>query len=174
MDSTTLAIATFGALIAMLSLGWQIAAWMLEGRRVRVALRYGLLTQGASATGLVGRDHQPRDLRALRAQGMDGPEVVGITVTNLGRSTVTISQYSVLLVKGGVSLNLFNGGVSSPLPFRLPAGESETRYAPMDDVHALLAAQNTISGHYIRRICMAVELGTGNVKKTRRSLRVPI
>lgn len=108
MDTATLSIALFGAVVATLSLGWQVAAWVLEGRRVRVTLRHGLMAHGRSATGAVGRDCKPQDLGILRAQGMDGPEVVAITVTNLGRSPVTISKYSVFLTKGGLSLNLFS------------------------------------------------------------------
>lgn len=44
----------------------------------------------------------------------------------------------------------------------------------MDEVRALLAAQNAVSKHYVRQVGMAVELGTGDVKKTRQTMKVAI
>lgn len=83
----------FGAVMAVLSLGWHITAWALEGRRVRVVLKHGATGRGGVVLGSVDGSGNPRDLGSLREEGFTGPEVLGITVTNIGRAPVTISRY---------------------------------------------------------------------------------
>ncbi len=46
MEVLTLAIAVLGLLIACLSFGWQIASWLLDGRRAKLVLKNGAMGRG--------------------------------------------------------------------------------------------------------------------------------
>lgn len=172
MDIAALIVACFGAVIAVLSLGWQIAAWTLEGRRVRVNLRHGAMGTHGFAVGNVGRDRKPKDLGSVVAEGFVDREVLGISVTNIGRATVTVTKYSVESVGGPFSFTPIGSQIGPKLPYRLPAGESETWYADMEDVHALVSTSASIRKEARRPVRMSVELGTGDVQKTRRKMQV--
>lgn len=175
MDIAALLIACFGAVMAVLSLGWQIAAWMMEGRRVRVVLKHGAMGHNGFAVGAVERSGKPRDLHSVIAEGFTGRDVLGVTVTNLGRAPVTVTKYSTILIGGALSFSPIGSQIGPILPFRLQPGESESWYADMLDVSALVQTAAAVSKKrkVRRRVCMAVELGTGDIKRTRRHLTVP-
>lgn len=175
MDIAALVIACFGAIMAVLSLGWQIAAWMMEGRRVRVVLKHGSMGQNGVAVGMVRRSGKPNDLRNVIAEGFTGREVLGITVTNIGRAPVTVTKYWAVLIRGALSFSPIGGQIGSPLPFRLQPGESESWYVDMLDVNALVTTAAAVrkKGKFRRKVCMSVELGTGDIKKTYGYLSVP-
>lgn len=119
--------------VAALSLGWQIAVWSLDGRRVRLSLTHGAMGRGGAATGKVARDGRPADLDRVRAEGFTGREVIGVSVTNLGRAPVRVDRYSCELVHGGLSYTPIGDAIGPPLPFRLAPGETETWYALGED-----------------------------------------
>jgi hypothetical protein len=96
------------------------------------------------AVGKVGRDRKPKDLRSVVAEGFVDREVLGISVTNIGRATVTVTKYSVESVGGPFSFTPIGSQIGPKLPYRLPAGESETWYADMEDVHALVSTSASI------------------------------
>jgi hypothetical protein len=174
MDTAALIIACFGAVVAVLSLGWQIAAWMMEGRRVRVDLKHGAMGHNGFVVGAVERSGKPRDLSRVIAEGFTGREVLGITVTNIGRAPVTVTRYSAILIRGALSFSPIAIQIGPAFPFRLQPGESESWYADMLDVNALVHAAAAVNKRrkIRRKVCMAVELGTGDIKKTRRHLSV--
>lgn len=166
------ALACLSLVVAGLSAGWQVYAWVLDGRRVRLALVHGVLGRAGAATGLVGRDRAPNDLSRLRSQGFDGPEVVGVSVTNVGRAPVRIDRYGVQLVEGGMSFLPVGDALGPELPFRLPPGETETWYAKVDDARALVFATRGVVRRVSNDVRMTVDLGTGDTKRTRRSVLV--
>lgn len=159
-------------LIAALSLAWQIASWALDGRRVHVRLLHGTLAQGGVFTGGVGRDRRRRSLSTLTAQGIVGREVLGIAVTNIGRAPVRVDQYSVELARGGMSFSRVGEVIGPTLPFRLPPGESETWFVELVDASALVSAARSTSPRVSADVRMRVQLGTGDTKRTRRSVIV--
>lgn len=173
MDIAALLIACFAAVIAALSFGWQIATWALEGRRVRLVLKHGARGHRGAALGSVKRSGSPVNLQAVRAEGFTDMEVLGVTVTNVGRVPVTVSKYSVAVVGSGLSYTPLGSQIGPELPLRIEAGESETWYADMQDVRALVESAASINKAGRRRVRMTVELGTGDVKRTRRRLFVP-
>lgn len=61
--------------------------------------------------------------------------------------------------------------VGPPLPFKLEPGESETWYSDARDARALLSSLAAI-GRTSRSVRMAVSLGTGQERATRRKLRL--
>lgn len=172
MTIAAFVLAALSLLIAALSAGWQIYAWMLDGRRVRLTLVHGLFGRAGAATGRVGRDRLPKDVTQVRRDGFDGLEVIGVSVTNVGRAPVRIDGYGVELVKGAMSFLPVGDAIGPDLPFRLPPGETETWYAKADDARALVYATRGIQTGVSDDVRMMVKLGTGDEKQTRRSVIV--
>lgn len=171
MAVLTLAIAALGLLIACLSFGWQIASWLLDGRRVKLVLKHGAMGRGGAALGNIKRDGRPLDLSKVRGEGFTDTDVLAVTVINIGRSPVVIERYSVVLEGAGLSFTPMGDAIGASLPHELQPGRSETWYAEMDSVRALVSSAAAIEVHG-REISMTVELGTGQMKKTPTKLRV--
>jgi hypothetical protein len=175
---TFAAVVVAGFVIACLSFvvaafvgGWQVFAWLMDGRRVRVALVYGAHTGTAAITGKVRTDGSPPDLGQLHWPG-SLEEVLGISVTNVGRAPVRIDGYGAPIVGGPVSLNPLADAIGPQLPFRLPPGETEAWYVRMSDVRALISSARAIRETVKPEVRMYVKLGTGDEKHSRRTLRV--
>jgi hypothetical protein len=93
-------------------------------------------------------------------------------VTNVGRAPVRIDRYGVQLVEGGMSFLPVGDALGPKLPFRLPPGETETWYAKVEDARALVFATRGVVKRVSDDVRMTVELGTGDTKRTRRSIHV--
>jgi hypothetical protein len=140
MDVAVL-MAGLSLLVAALSLGWQIAVHQLEGRRVRVTLVHGAAGRGSVVTSKVGRTGAPSNHARLAEQGFT-EAVIGVAVTNLGRAPVRVDRYSVLPVgRAAASLSVLGENVLAN--------------------RAMAPTSN--------RVRMSVELGTGDVRRTRRA-----
>ncbi|MFB9749216.1 phosphoribosylamine--glycine ligase [Leifsonia shinshuensis] len=168
MSEIALLVSVFSLCVAALSLGWQIALWLLGGRRVSIQLRHGVLGDGGIAAGPVGNG-KANDISSMRHQVFVGPEVVGVDVINVGRLPLTVSEYS-LRVKGGQFSFVPHGEViGRPLPFRLEPGESETWYVDAADARALARVHRDM-GKRVAEVFMAVKLGTREEKRTKQTL----
>ena len=172
MDSLPLLIACLSLGIAALSLGWQVAGYLLEGRRVRVTLLHGAHGPNGAAVGPVQRSGLPNNLRGLRADGFTEMEVVGITVTNIGRAPVTVERYTVHAKHGGVAFTPIGDHMGPAIPCRIPPGDSATWYADLQSAQALLAARNAVNAHRSNSVYMSVTLGTGDRKATKREIQL--
>lgn len=159
-----------GVALSALSLGWQIASWLLSAGRVRATLRYGVLGMG----GVVLRDADggsaPVTVDDLQRQGANGPDVLAVKVSNIGRAPVTVASYSVRHVASGMSFVPIGEAMGPALPHRMEPGESKTWLAQMDTVRALVHASQVIRGGSL--VNMTVELGTGKIVTTRGRLEV--
>jgi len=171
VDVLTLAIAALSLLIACLSLGWQIASWLLDGRRVKLVLKHGAMGRGGAALGEIKRDGRPRDLSQVLGEGFTGTDVLAVTVINIGRAPVVVERYSVVLEGAGLSFTPMGDAIGASLPHELQPGRSETWYAEMGSVRALVSSAAAIDVHG-HSISMTVELGTGHTKKTPTRLRI--
>ncbi|RYV51009.1 phosphoribosylamine--glycine ligase [Pengzhenrongella frigida] len=167
-----LAVACLSLVLSAGSIGWQVATRHLDGGRVRLRLVHGVVGAGGVAAGAVGRDSARRDLSRMRSQGFMGPEVVGVAVTNVGRAPVRIDRYSVRLKHGGFAFIPVGDVLGANLPHRLEPGETETWYAEVQAARALVHSVRSIERNVSDRVRMTVELGTGDVKRTRRTLAV--
>lgn len=163
-------IAALGLLVAALALGWQIAAWLYDGRRVRLQLVHGAVSPSMAVTGKVGRDRQPKDLSSAYIPGFVGRDVVGVAVTNVGRAPVRIDRCTVVPRVGPLSFTSHGNTVGQALPYRLPPGETETWYVDADDVRALISTNLSRGQTASYDVAMTVELGTGDTKRTRQSV----
>lgn len=170
MDIAALTIAILSLIIAGLALGWQIAAWALDGPRIRATLQHGVLGRGGAVVSTVGRDNKMRDMSSMREQGWDGPDVIAVAVTNHGRLRAKVTRFGIHLQRGGMSAQYPEGNAWSPeLPHWLDPGESATRYADMQDARALVYASNQLRTN-AGGVFMTVEIGTGKTLRTRRRL----
>lgn len=165
-------IACLGLVVALLSAGWQVFAWVMDGRRVRVRLLHGVRSGGSVFSGAIGKDGRPNDLGVLLEQGVVGEEVIGVSVTNVGRAPVRIDSYGVQLVRGGFASQPVGSVMGPSLPFRLPPGETEAWYVAAGEARALVHAVKAIGREASREVRMTVQLGTGDTVRTRRSVTV--
>lgn len=171
MEILTLAIAALGLLVACLSFGWQIASWLLDGRRVKLVLKHGAMGRGGAALGTIKRDGRASDLTQVRGEGFTGTDVLAVTVINVGRAPVVIERYSVVLDGTGLSFTPMGDAIGESLPHELQPGRSGRWYAEIDSVRALISSADAIDVHG-SAVSMTVELGTGQTKKTPTSLRI--
>lgn len=169
---TALIVACSSLVLAAASLGWQVATWHMDGRRVRVALLHGLVSGGGVYSGKVEARGHPRDLKPLYRQGIRGTEVIGVAVTNVGRAPVRIDRISIALAEGGMSYVPINETIGPALPHRLPPGETESWYAEADAARALVSATRAAGLRASDDVRAVVELGTGDEKRTRRTVTV--
>jgi len=169
-----LIVSAVGLLLAALSFGWQIASWVFDGRRVRVRLLHGAVGPAGSATGKVGKDRRPKDMKSLVAEGFDRQEVIGIAVTNVGRAPVRIDRYGVHLAEGGFSFYPIGDAIGPILPFRLAPGETETWLADANDARRLITTTRAIGKKASNDVFMQVELGTGDHRRTRQTIVLPL
>lgn len=173
MSQAALLVACLSLVISGLALGWQIAMWLLNGGRVTTQLKHGVVGRGGVAEGAVKQDAKPLELTSLRSQGWDGPEVLGVQVTNTGRARVQVTAFGIRQGTKGMAVNYPLGNAFSPsLPTWIEPGSSASWCAEIVDGTALIAAtkQSRLQGPSELRV--AVTLGTGKTIVTRRCLRI--
>jgi hypothetical protein len=160
-----LVFALIGTSLSILGIGWQIASWVLNGRRIKVKMLHGLAGRGGFATmkSETSLSSGVSKLAVMRKQGFKGPEVLGIEVINVGRIPVT--GYAVAC-DGGFSYSPIGQVLGKPLPCRIEPGETETWYTEAADARTLVSSLPAI-GRTASRIWMTAKLGTGQVKRTR-------
>jgi hypothetical protein len=168
MDVAAFVIACFGFLVAALALGWQVATWFMDGRRVTLRLLHGRQGHGGFVVGPIGKDGAPRDIEQLAREGAQGPEVVGVEVTNVGRLKVKVTGYGAEAAGTGWSFNPIGDAIGQSLPHWLEPGDAETWYVIGDDARRILEAP---SKRRPRGVRMFANLGTGEKKSTNRVLR---
>jgi hypothetical protein len=183
MDIAAFVFAAVSLAVSVFSVGWQVAVWLFDAGRVRVVLRHGLLTRSAAITskvvgtrrgGLFAPSRKPgrgiSDLDSIRSQGLDGPEVLAIAVTNTGRVPVTVAKYGTKLAEAA-ELSPHADHLGPALPFRLEPGTTETWFVKMDAVRRFVHAGQVLK-EGARDVTMFAELGSGKTVITRDRLRV--
>ena len=171
-DFIALVIASISLLVAGLSLGWQIAQWLLSAGRPKAKLLHGVQGRGGLATGPVEKSGEPRNFESLREQGFNGPEIIGVQVTNHGRAPVTVDRIA-LCTRGGTMRFMPQGELIGPqMPHRLEAGTNESWYVDADLTNSLVAASRNALDEHISGVYMTVALGTGKSITTPTTLRM--
>jgi len=173
MDSGTsaLIVSAVSLLVAGLSLGWQVAQWLLSAARAKATLMYGVMGADGGFVGQVARDGQPSDLQEIRQQGIDHPEVLGVRVSNHGRASLLIDGVVARTRGGTVTLTPIDGLVGPSLPYRIEPGANADRYVPIDEARTILAGSRALD-EKPTGVFMAARLGTGRVIKTSQTLRM--
>ncbi len=172
VETAALLISVVSLVLAGLSLGWQIAQWLLSAGRPKAALLHGIWQGTAAYVRDVGRDGAPFDTSGLRHQGIDGQSVVGIRVTNHGRAPVTVVRVEMRARGGDLSVIPPNGPMGPSLPYRLEPGTSASWYMDADDAVALASiSRGEVLHQRVTGVYMVAELGTGKAVVTPRTLR---
>ncbi|WP_420366969.1 hypothetical protein [Curtobacterium sp. L1-20] len=174
MSTAALLVSCFSLVVSGLALGWQVAMWLLNGGRVRVRLMHGVIGHGGVAVGPVRRNNRLLDHSAMRAQGWNGPDVLGIEVTNTGRARIQVTGFGIRQGNKGMSVNYPSGNAISPaLPAWIEPGSSVTWYGELADGTALIyaTAQNPAASGP-RELRMSVSLGTGKSVTTPQCVRI--
>lgn len=166
-----LVVAGLSLLVSGLSLGWQIASWLMSAGRVKATLHHGLLTPDFAYTREVGRDGAPAPLEGFQGQRIRGREVLGIEVINVGRAPVKVARYQVALARTGATATPLADSIGPDLPHRIEPGESATWYVEMDSVRGLVYAGQVIQKG-AREVYMTAELATRKEHRTKTSLKV--
>lgn len=171
-EVAALLISALSLVLAGLSLGWQIAQWLLSAGRPKAKLVHGILNSSEVYSGPVTKKGRPFDLEKFRNQGIDGIAVVGIQITNHGRAPVIIETVT-LLPRGGVMRWISVGNLVGPeLPHRLKPGTNESWFVPMETAVRLVHSSREALNEEVSGVYMAVQLGTGKAINTSETLQV--
>lgn len=171
-ESLALLLSAVSLLVAGLSLGWQIAQWLLAAGRPRANLQHGVWQGGAAIVGTVPKSGRAIDVAGLRRPGYGGPQVVGIQVTNYGRAPVTIEKVAVHTRGGVMSLVPLAERLGPDLPYRLESGTNASWYVAADDAVRLATSSREVLDEAVTGVYMVAELATGKAVETPQTLRV--
>jgi hypothetical protein len=133
VETAAFVIAVIGLALAALSLGWQLASFLLTGPRVKVRLREGVRSPltGAAMIGPLSM-YTERGREALEARGQT-QHVLIVTVTNTGRVPTTVDGWSVSFGNRVEYSGPPGDPAAPPLPCRLEPHAGEHWCAPIDD-----------------------------------------
>lgn len=162
----TLIIAVCALVIGAAGLGWQIAAHVLAGGRVKLEHIHGLANDQDRdmwrfEEGTLDGEAQQR----LRARGYTS-EISGVTVRNPGRHAVTVSGIRMIIAPTGVTYLPLHEAYGPALPHRLEAGAS-AHWAIRTSLIRTAAAATLKDGRSGESFVFAIELGDGRTKSTR-------
>lgn len=132
--SLTDLIAALGLILAVVSLTWQDATFILSGRRVRADLKHGARSAGVAVTGVPGS----QSLVDLARQGFT-EEIFAIEVRNTGRLAGGISRIQIAIAND-VQVEVKADLLTLELPFHLEAPHSAMWYVPAIPVRAAVGA----------------------------------
>lgn len=170
-ESVALIISALSLVLAALSIGWQIAQYLLSAGRPKATLLHGLVSESEAYSGPVRPDGRGFDIDGLRSQGLTGFEAVGIQVTNHGRAPVIIESVKLHPRGGAMSLIPVRERVGPDLPYKLEAGANASWFLDYDHAARLAHSSREVLKERVSGVYMSAELGTGKSVKTRRTLR---
>lgn len=173
MDLAAILVASLSLVVAALALGWQVASWLLDDARLKTRMKQGLAGRGSVVSADVLRSGKLCDMKSMRDQGWDGPDLIGIEVANIGRRRAKISRVGLSLKRGGTGLSHTEANAWSPsLPHWLEPGESDTWYFELDDARALITATRGSIDPNAGGIVLQAITGTGKTAQTSRILEL--
>lgn len=168
----TAVVAGLAFLLAVVSLGWQIASWRMSGPRVSVRLLVGGLrgTTHASVTVRADKDWRA-NLTEFRNEGMT--PLVGVEVVNSGRAATSVTGVQGAL-DSGQRFGTLDNPLGKPLPHRLDSHDSGVWFLPLSDATEIIDAVRRQPDKYPipTRLTMRIDLGGGNTIETERFLSV--
>jgi hypothetical protein len=156
-DVIALVIGGIGLVLAVVSLTWNLVEYRLSGPRVKV----NLLVGAGNAGGIVSTRDTSTDRSVFVSQGFTNP-LVGVEVANVGRAATDVQSFTPKLSNGfGYYEPEFPG--NPPLPHRLEAHATQTRWVPLHGVRAAAFA----SGDERASVYMEVQITGPRTLRTR-------
>jgi hypothetical protein len=167
LEIVTLVVAIVGVSLALASLAWQAATFVLSGSRVRLTLRRGGLRRTVGGVARMSEPLQPTasDYDVMHSQGFT-EEVVLVEIRNKGRLAVSVEDVSAT-TEDGWGFQRAADPENQSLPHRLEPGAKETWHIELSVFQHLV---NTDGKQ--RKVWMRVELGTGKVLRTKQATLV--
>ena len=149
LDITTLVIAVIGLAAALLSLGWQVASWLLSGPRVRAGISPGIVTM---------------------SDGTIGPPCITVEARNVGRAEASLVMWGFRLPDGGTFVPAMSPGTwwGPSLPVTLAGGHATTWLV---NIESLVEARAQ-AGFAEVDIRAVVSLGSGKKIVSRSTFKV--
>lgn len=157
MTTASLIVGICGVTLGGISLGWQVANYLLTGGRVKVELKVGAVGNGGLATRPVKGLHG--DWRQRLAEEGFAPPVVIVEVVNVGRQPVTVIKWNI--AAGKLNYQPIGDAQGPPLPHRLEVGEPATWFTAETNAIALIESSKAVPRFAGRTIRGMVQLADG-------------
>lgn len=163
-------IGFLGLVIAVVSITWQVATFMLSGSRVKVELKTAAIGSAGVVTGPVGNDWEGI-FPLLAAQGYETP-CLAIEARNVGRLGVDVVRCQVNFENGAKYEH--PGHPSNPAPnFRLDHGVCKTWIVELWPLRNIVDATARMGEFRPNQsVTMSIELGTGKILTSKKSVRI--
>lgn len=171
-EATALLVSAISLGLAGVSLGWQIAQWLLSAGRPKATLMHGMIQGDGAFVGPVPKSGDAFDLERLVDQGFSGRPVVGIQVTNHGRAAVTIESVSLCPRGGTMRFVPIGQRIGPDLPFLLGPGTNQSWYVPIDVGLLLAETSREAANERVTGVYMIAKLATGREIPTPTTLRM--
>lgn len=149
LDITTLVIALVGLAAALLSLGWQVASWLLSGPRVRAGISHAIMTM---------------------TDGSLGPPCISVEARNVGRAEASVVSWGMTLPDGKMIVPAMSPGTwwGPSLPVTLAGGHAVTWLV---DISSMVEARAQ-AGFGEVNVHSVISLGSGRKEVSSGSIRV--
>jgi hypothetical protein len=158
-SAVTLLIAVVGLGLAIASLVWQAATFVLSGARVRVEIQIG--AHDGAGTIMSGPPESLSQGMGLLARQGYANEMIGARVRNRGRMAMSVESFEVVF-SNKIALSHPGNGLGPDFPYRLEPQSSASWFLALDPVrHAVATSASTLGTPNPDRVRVRVGLGNG-------------
>ncbi|GLZ37900.1 hypothetical protein [Actinokineospora sp. NBRC 105648] len=176
----TVASFVFSAVALALSgaaFGWQVLAWFLTGGRANVDLRIGVIDKLSQRFFTLPLGPKAIDgiKRTATQNGINGPVAFFVTVSNVGRTALTVKDIAFRAPTNERYGILGGGDWGDKLPKRLEPGDSTTCVYDLSFLQNMAALQCHKHKLSLAPMFAEAELGTGKtVRCKKQALVTPV
>lgn len=157
--------------LSCLSLGWQVATWLMSTGKPKATLVYGVHQASGLPNAPVGDSGEPPfDPNELYRQGVVGQTVIGIQVVNHGRAPVTIVRVDLRARGGKASYTPTGNQIGDAIPCRIEPGAMATFFLPVVHAEQVLLAEELLKTQ-VAGVYMTSRTATGKAIETPQTLR---
>jgi len=172
MDVAALVLGIIGTVFAALSLGWNVAQYLLTGARPKLVPVIGM-TGGRDGLMIDAVDDAWPTLLALESQLDTDPadRVVGVTVVNKGRAALHVANWGISVLPSGARHLPAPAHGSPAVPCTIPPGGQETLFTSAASVQIAAAATQAGAGRPQRVVATVT---AGGRTRTSKPFQLPI
>ncbi|MBX9641460.1 MAG: hypothetical protein K2X97_17535 [Mycobacteriaceae bacterium] len=165
MGVAGLVLGVIGTVLAVLSLGWQLAGYSQQRPRPKLTPVIGRLTPDGLVTNDASSDVR-ESLAAAAEQLEDIPLIIGVKVVNAGRAPFHVAGWAIRSDPDGTSLAPIEKPIAgADVPHDIPPQGSAVFLTELQHAHRFAAAANAVDGAEVGeapppRIVLTVSSGT--------------